>query len=59
MDGPQSGSGRLKEEINLLLLPEFEPKFLVRPVGSVATVYTELSQLRDLCSGRCFVLREC
>jgi hypothetical protein len=57
MYGPQSGSGNFEEVINLP--PEFEPRFLVLPVGSVVTVYTELSQLRDLCSVSCFVLREC
>jgi len=53
MDGPQNGSGRFEEEI--LLPSAFEAVFLVRSVGSVFTVFAELSQLRDLCSGNCFV----
>jgi hypothetical protein len=42
MGGPQSLSGRFREEKNLLLLPGIEPRF----PGRSARVPTELARLR-------------
>jgi len=38
-------AGRFDEERNLLLLPKFEPRFLVYPTRSLVTVTSELSWL--------------